>query len=67
MAKSNYLVGKCSIGVVDMVPVVLETTQLGWLGHEPFLTVADGKIQNLDDFYAIRAPVFAKVPEKIDP
>ena len=67
VAHGDYLKGQRSIGLGDMVPVVSGSTQLGWLGYEPFLIVENGRIKSVDGCYHARVPVLTKALERFDP
>ncbi len=57
-----YLKGEWSIGLGDRVAVLADGRTIGWLGYEPFMIVADGRVQSVDGQKAIDIPVTSLRP-----
>ena len=54
-----YLAGEWSIGLGDRVAVMADGRTIGWLGYEPFMTVAEGEILSVYGRDTIDIPVLA--------
>lgn len=55
--QTNDLLEEMSFGMGDLVQVVQDGTQLGWLGHEPFMVVKRGVVVSLDGKDSLQVPV----------
>lgn len=54
------LEGDSAFGMGDRVRVIKGGAPLGWLGHEPFMVVKDGRIVTLDGKVALHLPVLVR-------
>ncbi len=55
--QANDLQEEMSFGMGDRVRLMQDGTQLGWLGHEPFMVVKRGVVVSLDGKDSLQVPV----------
>jgi hypothetical protein len=62
ISNNSFLNGSWAVGLGDIVEVISGGVRLGWLGYEPFISLLDGKIMDIDGYEEIKLPVFAQHP-----
>lgn len=60
--EAHDLRGLTSFGLGDRVRVILRGRDIGWLGHEPYMTLDHGRITGLDGKVSIAVPVLSHLP-----
>lgn len=60
--QNHFLMGSWSVGLGDKVAVLACGQHVGWLGYEPFMTLKDGQVQNIDGHREISIPLLASLP-----
>ena len=60
--KGHFLTGNWSVGLGDKVAVMASGQRIGWLGYEPFMTVKDGQVRDIDGHPEISIPLLSSLP-----
>ena len=58
----HFLTGNWSVGLGDKVAVMASGQRIGWLGYEPFMTVKNGQVLDIDGHTEIRIPLLSSLP-----
>ena len=61
-SNNTCLNGSWAVGLGDIVEVLSRGVRLGYLGYEPFMTLLNGQIVDIDGYKEIKLPVFAQHP-----
>ena len=57
-----FLNDSCAVGLGDIVEVLSHGVRLGWLGYEPFMTLLNGQVVEIDGYKEIKLPVLSQHP-----
>lgn len=60
--RDHFLKGSWSVGLGDKVAVMASGQHLGWLGYEPFMTLKNGQVQDIDGHKEINIPLLGSLP-----
>lgn len=62
LPKGHFLTGNWSVGLGDKVAVMANGQRIGWLGYEPFMTLKDGQVQDIDGHQEISISLLDSLP-----